>query len=61
MDCTLRLDSDKRLEWLQNYSEQNGMRLDGLHNQTEQWQEVGLAAEPFRTQWYEAGWTEERV
>ena len=31
MDCTIRLSSDKRLDWLLNNSEHNGMRLDGLN------------------------------
>ena len=57
MDCTIRLNSAKRLDWLQNHSEHNDMRLGGLHNQAEQWQEAGLAAEPFWTQWCDAGWT----
>jgi len=35
MDCTIRLNSDKSLEWLQNLSEHNGMRLDGMYNKAE--------------------------
>jgi len=47
MDCTIRLNSDKSLDWIQDHSEHNGMRLDGLHNQAEQWQEAVLDAELF--------------
>jgi len=47
VDCTIRLNSDKRLDWLQNHSEHNGVMLDGLGNQAEKWQEFGLAAEQF--------------
>jgi hypothetical protein len=36
MECRTRLTSDKRLDWLQNNSEHNGMRLDGMQNKAEQ-------------------------
>ena len=57
IDYTIRRNSDKRLHVPQNHSEQNGMRLDGLHSQAEQWQEPGLDAEPFLTKWHVTGWT----
>ena len=58
--CRTRLKSNKRLGWLHNHSEHSGMRLDGMQNKVEQWQEAGLAAQPYWTQWYETGWNAEQ-
>jgi hypothetical protein len=55
MDRTIRLNSAKRLDWLHNHSDHKGIRLDGMQNKAEQWQEAELAAVTFWTQWYEAG------
>jgi len=38
MDWTLRLNSDKRPDWLQNNSEHNSMRLDGLKRESYHWE-----------------------
>ena len=58
MDCTIRLNSDKRLDWLQNHSEHNGMRMDGMQNKAEQWQEAGCTTILNTLVW---GWIECRT